>query len=824
MEKNNIINKPIYKYKPISYYSSKDIEDNTEEKEDVEEEFNYVMDEQKLNKLKALKEERDKNIKNIVKLKQNLEKKEEHSKEENIFNKKDNNSQLIELGNQKNNVEQTLKNNKKEVKSKSVHSLKNLNSFDFESNKNNKKEIEKKSKTKKLKKKVKKMIIKKKKINNINSIDNIENNNKDNREKKDNTEEKEIDFKNKIKYIIKIQSKWLAYKSKRKLRYILLIKKIVNVIKKVSDNHLKYFFVILKDKKNANSNSVNININKLNDLLKKEKDYNILLTKYEEALKELNEIKNKIIFRQNLNLVNNKNENISINIFPKEDNNRRNNLVIDKTNSLKILKTTRNKSIFGIFNFFHCLKYLFKYKMKYYFMKFMFYTNNKKIRNKNKDNNKGYHFIINKIKTFSIINHNYAKRFINKNMMKSSQISDFIISKQNKISIFNKLDIQKQCLIKIENIKKKKIFISVKKEILLKREKKNIKNNHINFFINKVKRFNIIANESFIEQNIINYLKRNKKILETIKSIFNLKNNYFKEKDLCINKIFEKQFKKLQNKKNYIISKSRANNFFLNKVLKKFQNNYIITKIQDKFAIINNKIKSNNFVIVKNIKNFIIKGVEYSEDTIEIILFISNTYELTILSPKNDKNTNNFQINKIINNFIIEGKKEKNIINKYSFEENKLIINKIINNMKIINKTKEEFIINKLYDISIIINEKKKDNIITTSKNDFYIKGINKNKDLIINKTFSNYYIKNLSNKNNYIINKIININIENLKITNEEESFSKKKRRKKLKKSKKIKRFKSKSLFISDNNQLFINKSKINYNKHTNDFVSANK
>ena len=70
----------------------------------------------------------------------------------------------------------------------------------------------------------------------------------------------------KIKYIIKIQSIWLAYKSKIQLRYILFIKKIENNIKKASENHLKNFFNIIKDKKKVNSNSVSINLNKLNYL------------------------------------------------------------------------------------------------------------------------------------------------------------------------------------------------------------------------------------------------------------------------------------------------------------------------------------------------------------------------------------------------------------------------------------------------------------------------------------------------------------------------------------------------------------------------------
>ena len=61
MEKNFNVKKPIYKYKPISYYL--DINEKDMEGDEEEEVYNYVIDEEKLNKLKILKETQEINIK-----------------------------------------------------------------------------------------------------------------------------------------------------------------------------------------------------------------------------------------------------------------------------------------------------------------------------------------------------------------------------------------------------------------------------------------------------------------------------------------------------------------------------------------------------------------------------------------------------------------------------------------------------------------------------------------------------------------------------------------------------------------------------------------
>ena len=55
-------------------------------------------------------------------------------------------------------------------------------------------------------------------------------------------------------------------------------------------------------------------------ILKKGKKYDMLNNKYEKVLKELNEIKNKLARKQNLNMINNKNQNISINIISTKEN------------------------------------------------------------------------------------------------------------------------------------------------------------------------------------------------------------------------------------------------------------------------------------------------------------------------------------------------------------------------------------------------------------------------------------------------------------------------------------------------------------------------
>ena len=356
--------------------------------------------------------------------------------------------------------------------------------------------------------------------------------------------------------------------------------------------------------------------------------------------------------------------------------------------------------------------------------------------------------------------------------------------------------------------------------------------------INKIIKFEIVKKESFIEDNMFNYIKNNKFILEKIKKIFDLKTNIFNENELFINKICQIKFHKNKKIEN-IISKSQRNNFIIKNIPKK-ENNYIITKIQDKFRINSTKNKLNDFIITKNIQNFKIKGIDYSENIIDIYLFISDTYKLTINSTKKNDKSKNFQISKPINEFIIDKKKEKNNHIKYIFDDNKLIINKIIKNMRITKMKKDDFVINKCSSKSLIIRNKN------------WNKGNckNKNNDFVINRIYSFCNIKSIViNENNYIINKIVNnnnfkgsVNYSNnqeyeskikykencLVITKCSNEFfmkiqKRKKKLKKSKKSKKSKRFTTKLLFISDKNELFFKKTYENCNKILGDIEDDN-
>ena len=828
MEKSNTINKPIYKYKPISYYSNsgKKSKNIIEKEEEEEEEFSYVMDENKINKLKEEKVKKGKNFTKSVE-------KDKSQKNEIISNIKNDTlktKSLMDLGK---NINDEMNINNKEIKheenkeskikSKSVHSLLNIPDYsELNTNDNNdeiikkfkldlidnkKKEIEKKSKEKKSKKKIKIIKIKKKKstnntLNNINKKE-ISNNNEININnnkleniiiKKDESKQKDIDFKQHLKSIIKIQSKWLGYKSKKKLKLLRFIKNVSNIINKRHNNNLNYFISNLKQIKKENSNLISVNSEKFNELLKKEKNYEILNIKYEEVLKELNEIKNKIIFKQNLNMVNNKNQNISINIFPTKEN-KKNNFVIDKKNEIIILKKN-NKPNFNIYNLFYLLKSKYEFLIKYYYKKFILMMNIQKNKEKRKTNNDLY--IINKIKSFSLNQQNYSIKNNNifSNVIISNQISNFIIPK-NKKYLFQNLNIQNQTLLKIDNVKENKLYISNKNEIIIKKDKSKNKINKKkeNYIINKTKSFIINKNETIIKENIFNYIKSNKNILKKIREILNIR--HFNENEFYINKIKEIKYNKTKKKIDNIICKSNNNNFTLSKIHKS-PINYIITKVLKNFKI-KAKTKTNNFIITKNIKNLIIKGIDYSQMTEDVILYISDTYELTINStPKKKERKKGYRIFKVINNYMIDIKKEENKKKNYLFNNKKLIINKTINNMKIIKNKKDEFIINKF------------------KSNNFCIKGINNNKNsenLVINKIISNYSLESrILNINNNIINNYEEKNLCNEEIEkSSEEIIIKKRKKRKLKKLKKNKRFKF--LFISDYNQLFIKKTNVDNN-----------
>jgi hypothetical protein len=272
-----------------------------------------------------------------------------------------------------------------------------------------------------------------------------------------------------------------------------------------------------------------------------------------------------------------------------------------------------------------------------------------------------------------------------------------------------------------------------------------------------------------------------------------------------------------------------------------------------------------------------VKGIDYDdedEDTIDVYISISKTYQLTIYSSQKKiiqpKVPKNLIINKVVNDCIIDKIiiKDKNTENR--FNENKLIINKIINNYNIQKCKKNEFIICKSSNNNFILFNSRcnvrhcSEYIITKIQDKFNIR---RSKDLIknlvINKTNCNYNIQGIisnrnSNEHKYIINKIININLKQMekkaniitKTINEniisnnylectKENNKEFNNRNSLynshnlvinkiiskfniiNKDKRGEKFKS-QLFISENNQLFIKRNKIK--KIINDLVNDNK
>ena len=575
----------------------------------------------------------------------------------NLSNIKDN---LLKINNLNDLSKKESKENFENSKSLFSSNLLDINNYKFISDfqDKDKKEAEIKLKTKKSKKKSKKVLVKKKNTNkNINNNINELNQN----ESFKNKEKLSENFKNNVNLIIKIQSAWRFYKSKIKLKLFRFIKSLVNAFKNKKIDYFKYLFIKLKEYKDGKMNNNSIGNKKLNELLQKGKNYDILNNKYEKVLKELNEIKNKLTYKQNLNMINNKNQNISINIFPTKVNKRKNNLIMEKTNKILISNEKNaidNKTIYNSCNLFYLLEKINQINLRYYFLKFILflsYIKNSKIKKKNNENN----FIISKIKSFSIKKKlkkkknkiNVIKAKYQNNLILSSQISWFI--KPVKHYKINDLNIQEQCSIELKYFKNYDLQISEINEITFERKKieKKVINKDNNYIINKIKNFWIYKDEYFIENHIINYLKKKKYILEKIKKIFNLKLEYFNEKILRINKIFEIEYNKRNTSINSIYKQNscKKNYFFeINKlVINKIINNFKIIKIKGKTLIIN-KLSSNNVSIVKrkNLKNNIIMPKK------EKILYISGNTKIKeeLISEKiipNDENIKNNNENKI---------------------------------------------------------------------------------------------------------------------------------------------------------------------------------
>ena len=784
---------------------------------------------------------------------------------------------------------------------------------------------------------------------------------------------KQINMKKNL--IIRIQSIWRAHKTRKKLKLInstqKLISEILNFINNKKIQNLCYFIEKLKERtkekkiiklkskksvKKIGAVKFDDKSKRMKELMEKEKRYDLLVVKYEEVLKQMEKMKAEFesggctFFNPNLNLIDNQNQNISINIFPTnstfkrypEERIHKKNRSEIKVNKLKTInlykiynfspekyeKTNEISSINNI-NIINHKKnkdkdFIINRKITVEILK----TKKDECKdvsnhNLNANINNSKNTIINKIKSFSIINNtNNAKKsnfneynliinkifsdnifqknkIFDKNLVINKQISkfninqkkrkEFIITREinkniaqndklrNKVYIpFSNLNLQSLKNIEIRGevnkyFKKEKLLISDNNQLKIQ----NIYNKKPEYSIDKVinQIINLKDDIMTYEDKIINYLNKNRDLLEKIKKSFNLSKKFFNNNELVINKVKKMKINKMKKRDN-IISKSRYNNFIISNK-NKLTNNYIITRIENKLSILNNKNRNiNNFIITKVTKNFNVKGIDYDdedEDTFDVYISISKTYQLTINSSQSKiiqpKAPKNLIINKVVNDCIIDRIIKRNKNTECRFNENKLIINKIINNYNIQKYKKNDYILCKSNNNNFILSKSRCgvrhscEYIITKVQDKFNIrssKDINKN--LVINKTKCNYNIQGIipSINNNYFINKIINIKLrqiekkENIitKIINEKiiskNNLDNSKENNKIinnrsslynsynlvinkiiskfniiNKDIKGEKFKSK-LFISENNQLFIKRYK--FNKIINDLVNDNK
>ena len=627
-------------------------------------------------------------------------------------------------------------------------------------------------------------------------------------------------------------------------------------------NEISNIKILSKRKQDSKNFIINRNINvqilsiKQNEEILFDKKY-FTLYKLFNNLNEINKFNLRNYFDKYKSIVN------SLNCVEKykkfEKITRRRNLVINLVKSFSINKIeNRNKSKTR-----KVIKLIPKKSIK------------KKSSSSNISNNNIITFsesklVINKIiSKFNIIQKNniYNKdkynnlvitKLINRFNIKSKKKSDFVITKVlNEFKINSNNDKNKD--------KEKGKLITSENNQSMKKKSKSLKKKDI--YINN--------NDGSYEEQIINYLKQNRNVIEKIKNNFNLNKRHFNDNELFINKIKNIYIGKIK-KKESVISKYAFNNFMINKISRK--SNLVITKIENNFKIVK-KMKNNNFIITKVVKNYNILGEDSEEDSDDVFLSVSDAFQLSINSNKKKKN--NLIINKVINDCVIDKIITKKTIDN-KFKDSKLVINKIINNFSIRKLKKADYIINKSLDNSFMLynshhhNNKNFNFVITKVQSKFNIKrtAISHNEDikeqkvskcnisndkLVINKVISKLNYQKIKKKEN-IITKTINESIihlqcdNNLKIEKNENLLDMKQNSnsnnmnlnranidknliitkiisklfinstKRPKREKKGRRFKSRFLFVSDNNQLFIKRNKkLNKDKINNNLFNEN-
>ena len=600
---------------------------------------------------------------------------------------------------------------------------------------------------------------------------------------------------------IKIQSIWRAHQIQKKIKFIKIVKNIIDklsiIIKNKTKDNYSYFFGKISDKKknkniklksqkhskklkSLDSLISGMDTQKLNELIEKEKKYDILLAKYEEVMKELEKLKKEIeikksVFNQNLNLIDNKNQNISINIFPNDTSKKNKNEI----NSQVYERYTKINEISNI-----------------------------KILSKSKQDSKN--FIINRNISVQILN---IKK--NENILFDQKYFNLYkifnnLNEKNKFNMRNYFDKYKSIAQSLNCVEKYKKF-----EKITRRR---------NLVINLVKSFSINKIESRNKSKTKKIIKLiPKKSIKKKLSNSNISNNNintFSESKLVINKIISK-FNIIQKNNNY--NKDKYNNFVITKLINKFNINskkksdFVITKVLNEFKINNNSDKhkakekgklirsENSQLMKKKSKSLKKKDINYVPDKInnntininnndvsyeeQIIKYLKQN-RMIIEKIKNEFNLNRrhfnnseLVINKIKNIYIGKIKKNENVISKYAFNnfminrinrKSNLVITKIENNFKIVKRKKNNnFIITKVvknYNILGENSEEDRPDIFLSNSDTFQLK-INSNKiktsqNLIINKVINDSFIdkiitkKNIENKfkdSKLVINKIIN-------------------------------------------------------------------
>lgn len=334
---------------------------------------------------------------------------------------------------------------------------------------------------------------------------------------------------------VKIQSIWRAHQMQKRIKFTKIVKYIIDklslIIKnKISDDY-SYFIGKISDRKKSknikikskkhskkvkglNSLIPSMDSQELNELIEKEKKYDLLLAKYEEVMKELEKFKKEnedeiAEKNNNFNNLNSKvyeqytkiNEISNIKIISKKKHDS-NNFVINRNINVQILNIKQednilfDKKYFSLYKIFNKLNEKNKFNMRNYFDKYKSIVNS-----------------LNCVDKYIKFEKATRKRNLAINLVKSFSI--------NKIENRSKSKSRK-----IKKLKPKK---SIKKKLSNSNITKSINSfNESKLVINK-----IISKFNIIQKNNI-YDKYNNLVITKLENKFNIKSK--KKSDFLITK------------------------------------------------------------------------------------------------------------------------------------------------------------------------------------------------------------------------------------------------------------------------------------------------